>query len=289
MAEKDILDSFLIVGIGASAGGLKASGTFFRHMDDNSDMAFILISHLDSNSIEAIADTGIGIESEALSRIFIPFSQENRELAGSEGLGLDLPLAKGIIELHDGKIAVNSARRDRGTEFTIELSVTPEGEEKVTQSEESTAISIAKDNKSTELTAVGDESSQKRERCRVLIVEDELDSASLLQIFLEDYGYQVEVAFNGIDGIELAQQFSPDVILSDINLIGEMDGYTLARTIRNDSKLNSISLIAISGYGQPEDKKAAEAAGFDTHLTKPLDLEQVQSAIAQTITKKGIN
>ena len=220
----------------------------------------------------AIADMGIGIANEALSRIFIPFSQENRlNKAGSEGLGLGLPLAKGIVELHGGRIAVQSAGRDRGTEFIIELPLI-QSELNITTTENNQFTTIQ--NEPTQTSGNGR---------RILIVEDQADSAYLLQMFLETEGYRVEIAFNGIDGIALAREFSPDIILSDIGLTEEMDGYALASTIRNDPQLNSIYLIAISGYGQSEDKKRAEAAGFDAHLTKPLDLERIQSAINQVV------
>ena len=190
-------------------------------------------------------------------------------------MGLGLPLAKGIIELHNGSIQVDSGGSDRGTAFTIELHLA--------KSEDLTAISSAENVKSRS-TTIDDESSQSlSDRERILIIEDDTDSAYLLQMFLEKRGYRVKLAFNGIDGIELARQFAPDIILSDISLGEEIDGYTLASTIRNDPQLNSIYLIAMSGYGQAEDKKKAKAAGFDLHLTKPLDLEQIESAIAQKI------
>ena len=224
-------------------------------------------------AIVEIADTGIGIEAEALSRIFTPFSQENRSLASTEGLGLGLPLAKAIIELHNGSIRVNSGGSDRGTEFIIELPLA--------KNEDLAAISTAEE--SIESITIQRASQTLSDRRRILIIEDDADSAYLLQLFLKDRGYQVEIAFNGIDGIELARQFSPDIILSDISLTEAMDGYTLARTIGNDPQLNSICLIAMSGYGQKEDKKRAEAAGFEAHLTKPLDLELVQREIVQRI------
>lgn len=199
-----------------------------------------------------------------------------------------LLLAKGIVELHGGRIVVNSAGRDRGTESIVELPLEKSQKNASISTVENKEWLKFKDNESTEVTQTMDKSSQ-RECRRILIVEDEIDSASLLQIFLEDLGYQVEVAFNGIDGVALAQKFSPDLILSDINLTREMDGYTLARTIRNDPQLSSICLIAISGFGESEDKTAASAAGFDAHLTKPLDLEQIQNKIVKTIAEKSLN
>ena len=221
-----------------------------------------------------IADTGIGIESEALSRIFIPFNQENRETAGSAGLGLGLPLAKGIIELHNGRIRANSGGRDRGTEVIIEL---PRLEK------ESIVTNLINSDESASI--IDNEEETSSNGGRVLIIEDQADSALLMQTFLESLGYQTKIAFDGIEGIALARKFSPDVILSDISLTQEMDGYTVARTIRNDLELNSISLIAISGYGQPEDKEKAKAAGFDAHLTKPVNLNLMVNSIAEKIAQ----
>lgn len=233
---------------------------------------------LQDNSIAIeIADNGIGIESEALSRIFTAFSQENRSIAGSEGLGLGLPLAKGIIELHDGRIRVDSAGHDRGTQFTIELPRLAR--------EYLDANSTAEDD-GAELTATQNEANETTgDRGKILIVEDREDSAFLLQTFLEGLKYRVHIAFNGTDGIALARQFFPDIILSDISLTEAMDGYTFARTIRNDSELNAICLIAISGYGQPEDKQRAKAAGFEAHLTKPIDLDEVRNFIEAKMTQ----
>ena len=137
---------------------------------------------------------------------------------------------------------------------------------------------------------IGNENNQTlTSGARVLVIENEADSALLMQAFLEGLGYQIKIAYNGIDGIALARQFSPDVILSDISLSLQMDGYTVARTIRNDPKLSSIPLIAISGYGQPEDKEKAKVAGFDTHLTKPLNLNLLVKAIAEKIAQTNKN
>ena len=210
---------------------------------------------------------------------FTPFSQEHRSIAGSKGLGLSLSLAKGIIKLHNGRIYVSSEGRDRGTEFTIELPCLDR--------EDLDIDLTAKKERTTSVAMSGDREETANNSGRILIIEDEVDSALLLQTFLEGSGYQVEIAFNGTVGIALARQFSPDIILSDINLTAEMDGYTVARTIRNDSELNSICLIAITGYGQPEDKDRAKIAGFDAHLTKPIDLYFLENAIAEKLAKKA--
>lgn len=108
---------------------------------------------------------------------------------------------------------------------------------------------------------------------RVLVIEDNFDSAETLQTFLDIHGHEVSVAHNGQTGIETAAQFSPEVIICDIGLSGELDGFDVARAIRNHERLKSVFLIALSGYGQPEDKEKSRRAGFDLHLVKPTDFD----------------
>ncbi len=212
-----------------------------------------------------IADTGIGMEVEALTRIFTAFSQEDRSLARSGGLGLGLPLAKGIIELHEGQIWAESAGIGQGTAVMIRLpqligatEVLPPPSDAVSAS--SVAASESK---------------------HILIIEDNEDSSFLLQLFLEDLGYQIDIANTGEQGLSLARQLQPDIIISDIGLTAAMDGYAVARAIRSDPALDAVYLIATSGYGQPEDKAKAKAAGFDEHFTKPVNLDQLKSLIEQ--------
>ena len=213
-----------------------------------------------------ITDTGMGIESEALSRIFTAFSQEDRSLARSGGLGLGLPLAKGIIELHGGRIWASSGGRGKGTEVTVLLHALDEVS--------ASAVPIA--------PAAVQTADPSTSGC-ILVVEDDEDSAFFVQIFLEDLGYQVEVAGDGRSGLALASQLLPHVIISDIGLTEEMDGYALATAIREDSQLSDVYLIAASGYGQPEDKARARDAGFDQHLTKPIDLDRLGELVAQNV------
>ena len=219
-----------------------------------------------------VIDTGIGMAAEALSRIFTAFSQEDRSLARSGGLGLGLPLAKGIIELHDGQIWAESPGLNEGAVITIRLPL-------VEAEPAAVSASIA----STPSGSSG-EAKAKSEPEQVLVIEDNEDSALLLQIFLEDSGYRVALAGNGEEGLALAQRLRPDVIISDIGLTAEMDGYAVAQTIRSDLALGSVYLIATSGYGQSEDKAKAKAAGFDEHITKPINLSQLGALIARSLS-----
>jgi CheY-like chemotaxis protein len=119
-----------------------------------------------------------------------------------------------------------------------------------------------------------DNVNQAARRC--LIIEDHRDAAESLALLLRLGGHEAEVAFDADDGIEKARRFRPEVILCDIGLPGGMDGYALARTVRADADLHSAYLIAITGYGQEEDRRRALEAGFDAHLTKPADLDALR-------------
>ena len=108
---------------------------------------------------------------------------------------------------------------------------------------------------------------------RILVIEDNLDSAETLQTFLDIYGHQVAVAYSGQSGLETAARLLPEVIICDIGLSGELDGFDVAAGVRNHELLKSVFLIALSGYGQQEDKAKSKSAGFDHHLVKPTDFD----------------
>lgn len=210
----------------------------------------------------AIADSGIGMTTEALDRIFTPFSQEENSRKQSGGLGLGLPLAKGIVELHEGRIWAISSGLGQGSQVYIELPRIANPE-------------VLGDRDGTTSTATSSNSTLSR----VLVIEDNFDSALLIQMLLETLGYKVEMAATGEEGITKAQTFDPNLIISDIGLPGQMDGYDVARTLREDERLRSVYLIAMSGYGQQEDKAKAQDAGFDFHITKPVDINELQQLI----------
>ena len=221
-----------------------------------------------------VTDAGIGMEPEALSRIFIAFSQEDRSLSRSGGLGLGLPLAKGIVTLHDGAIWADSPGLGQGTTITVRLPRLVE----TTDADNSGPAAG-----STDVSIPASNVQQARDY-RILVIEDQVDSAILLEMFLGDMGYQMIMADSGEAGLRLAKQYEPDVIISDIGLSTAMDGYAVARAVRSDQQLSSVYLISTSGYSQAEDKAAAKAAGFNEHLNKPVDLDRLAALIAQHLS-----
>jgi CheY-like chemotaxis protein len=170
-----------------------------------------------------------------------------------------LALAKGIVELHGGSIRVHSDGPNQGSAFFVELPL----------SHNSIAPTVEKKTSPQNLD----------KKPKILIVEDNSDAARSLQMLLKLMGFDVQVALNGSAGLEAARFYRPDVIMSDIGLPGGIDGYTLARTLRADDELSSIRLIAVSGYGQQQDRTRSREAGFDQHLVKPVDLTQLKAAL----------
>ena len=201
-------------------------------------------------AVLAVEDSGIGMEPEILDRLFEPFSQADGSLDRSRGgLGLGLALVKGLVDLHGGDVRAESAGRERGSTITLRLPL--DGESEALHEE---AVSTG-----------------SRRSLRVLVVEDNRDTADSLRLLLELAGYTVEVAYTGAEGVERARRFRPEVALCDIGLPGGMDGYALARALRGSPETAGLHLIAISGYGQEEDQRQARESGFDRHLTKPVD------------------
>ena len=211
-------------------------------------------------AVLAIRDTGIGMEPDVLARVFEAFSQADRSLDRSRGgLGLGLALVKGLVELHGGQVSVSSAGPGQGTELVIRL---PLGDHAEPQHHPAPAHT---------------ESSLSR---RVLVIEDNPDSAESMRMLLALSGHQVEVAPTGVSGMQRAREFRPEVVLCDLGLPGGMDGYAVARAMKRDPALAAAYLIASTGYGQAEDQRRCREAGFDAHFTKPVDFTELQRLLA---------
>jgi PAS domain S-box-containing protein len=219
----------------------------------------VSVSGGDEWAVLIVRDTGAGIEPEMLARLFEPFSQADRTLdRSSGGLGLGLVVVKGLAELHGGSVHADSPGLNKGSTFTVNLP-TYFGPPAL---------------------APQPVSPRRAAKClRVLVVEDNKDSADSLRILLEAYGYQVEVAYSGPDGIRAAESYRPDVIICDIGLPG-MDGYRVAESLRGNPMTSTARLIALTGYGQEEDRRRAKEAGFDEYLIKPADPVALEAAIA---------
>jgi PAS domain S-box-containing protein len=210
----------------------------------------------------SVKDTGIGLEPEALSGLFAMFSQVNSALARSEGgLGIGLALVKGLIELHGGTINARSDGPGLGSEFTIHLPGAV-----VTPSASGTAVEEAP------------RPSPKDARHRVLVVDDNSDAADSLGMLLEMDGYSVSVGHSGEEALQMARQTRPNAMILDIGM-PDMTGYEVARRIRAERWGGEMYLIAATGWGQQEDKARAIASGFDHHLTKPVDPDEVQKLL----------
>jgi signal transduction histidine kinase/ActR/RegA family two-component response regulator len=215
-------------------------------------------------AILRVVDTGVGISAEVLPTIFEPFTQASQTLDRSQGgMGLGLSVVRALVRLHGGEVVASSAGAGRGAEFTVRLPGVLDA----------TAL-VAKSN----TTAVEAPLLLRH----ILIVEDSDDNRESLQELLESEGHRVDTAADGEQGVERAIASHPDVALVDIGL-PRLDGYEVARRIRA-AMGTDIFLVALTGYGQPEDRTRAAAAGFDVHITKPIDfgdLSEILSAAAK--------
>jgi signal transduction histidine kinase/ActR/RegA family two-component response regulator len=214
----------------------------------------------------SVRDTGIGMEPETLAAIFEPFVQAKQSLdRGRGGLGVGLALVKGLVELQGGEVGARSDGPERGSEFTVRFSVAGNA-----------ALAL----KPSRPVA-------KPSHCRILVIEDNVAAAQSLKTFLLNSGHTVELALSGSDGLVVAGRFEPEVVLCDIGL-PELDGYAVARLLRQEPKVTDAYLIAVSGYGRESDQKLAMEAGFDRYLTKPIDLQELQRLLAELNCDKQV-
>jgi len=214
-----------------------------------------------------VRDHGMGIPKEMLSRIFDLFTQVDRSFERSHaGLGIGLTLVKRLVELHGGRITAHSDGAGTGAEFMVRLPV-------------SSAPMMPRSH-GTGDTGIADASA----RCRVLVVDDNSDAATSLSLMLGMMGHETRTAFDGFDGLEVAAEFRPDVIFLDIGM-AKMNGYEMARRLRAQPWGKHVVLIAVTGWGQAEDKRRSAEAGFDHHVVKPADplaLAKLLGSLART-------
>jgi signal transduction histidine kinase/DNA-binding response OmpR family regulator len=213
--------------------------------------------------IVRIRDTGMGIAPEMLSRIFEPFAQADRSLDRSQGgLGIGLTLARRLIELHGGRISAHSNGPGTGSEFVVYLPALPNVPEEARM-----------------VNGRHPDAERPRTPLRILIIDDSVDGAESLAVLLQTLGLEVRTAYDGPSGLTAATEFRPEVVLLDIGL-PRMDGYEVARRLRREPSLEGLLLIALSGYGQAEDRRRSREAGFDHHLLKPMALDVFLELIA---------
>jgi PAS domain S-box-containing protein len=210
-----------------------------------------------------VRDNGMGIAPELLPHVFEMFTQADQTLSRSRGgLGIGLTLVRSLVEMHHGRVIARSEGPGRGSEFIVRLPVSPDAPA-APDSEESTSGATP-----------------RPPRRRILVVDDNLSNATSLGVLLRALGQDVEMAYDGPAAIELARRCRPDLILLDIGLPG-MDGYEVARRCRQDEALRPIILVAMTGYGKEEDRRLSREAGFNAHLVKPVNLEDLKVLLNQ--------
>jgi PAS domain S-box-containing protein len=221
----------------------------------------------DGVAVIRIRDTGIGIEPAQLARIFEIFVQADGPLENQGGLGIGLTLARTLVEQHDGQLTVTSEGPGRGTEFAIRLPVIAAAPASVTRSFQPAAPEA------------------RPEARRVMVVDDNRDSADMMAMLLELCGHEVAVAHDGEKAVSLVEQFSPDVVFLDIGL-PSLNGYEVATRIRS-LQIPQPVLIALTGWGQADDRRRSAAAGFDHHVVKPIDHDMLMGLVAGVPSHSG--
>ncbi len=211
-------------------------------------------------AVVTLSDTGIGIDPGKLPSIFDMFVQiEQSTSRPRTGLGIGLALAKRLVELHEGRIEAHSGGPGAGTTFAVRLPM------------------AAAADQSKSLVDV----TRSETPCRVLVAEDIPDAAEMMRLMIECMGHEVRVAADGVQAVDIALEFHPQIALLDIGM-PRMDGYEAARQIRA-ALGGQVFLVALTGWGQEEDQRRAHAAGFDRHLTKPAEPAVVESLITSVV------
>ena len=221
---------------------------------------WLIAEAVDSEAVIRVRDTGIGVPPDILGRVFEPFVQSDGSLARSEGgLGIGLTLVRSLVEMHGGSVEAHSPGLGQGSEFVIRLPVRPLPLEAPTPAE-APAQSAARP-------------------VRVMVVEDNVDAAESLASLLRIWGHEVVVAHDGLEALEKARTYWPEVVLLDIGL-PKLDGYQVARRLREELGLDGVLLVAMTGYGQAEDRRRSREAGIHHHYVKPVEPAVLRNLLA---------
>ena len=208
-------------------------------------------------------DTGVGIAAAMLPRIFDLFTQVPGQSERSEGgLGIGLSLVRNLIDRHGGSVQATSAGLGQGSEFVVRLPLFRR------------APPPAPTARTTpELTAEGPSR-------RILVIDDNRESADAMAMLLRVFGHDVRTAYDGPTALDMAREQSPDVVLCDVSMPG-MSGLEVARRLRQDLGLRDLLMVALTGYGEEEDKRRSEEAGFNAHMVKPINLDVLQALLSR--------
>ncbi len=229
----------------------------------------LMVRKESNQCVIAVRDSGVGIPRNMLSRIFEPFFQARSELSANQGLGVGLALTRELVELHGGTIEVKSAGSGRGSEFTVRLPLA-KNKRILPSVTAPTRRPATREPKSPERRQT------LRHSLKILVVDDNESATRALTRLLELRGHTARPAYDGTEALGAADKFAPDVIFLDIGL-PDTDGYEVARILQEHDR--PYYLIALTGYGQAEDKARAQDAGFDAHLTKPASLAAIEAIL----------
>ena len=214
-----------------------------------------------SEAVVRVRDTGIGVPPDVLDRVFEPFVQSEGSLARSEGgLGVGLTLVRSLVEMHGGRVEAHSPGLGQGSEFIIHLPARLPVEATSPAPQPATAAAPARG-------------------LKVLVVEDNIDAAESLATLLRLWNHEVTVVHDGRSALDAARDQHPEVVLLDIGLPG-LDGYQVARHLREDVGLDHALLVAMTGYGQPEDRRRSHEAGIHHHFVKPVEPMVLRNLLA---------
>ena len=223
----------------------------------------------EGKAVVRVADSGRGIEPEDIERIFAMFVQgRSSENNAGGGLGVGLALARTIAELHGGSLTAHSAGMNTGSEFTLKMPLSASVVEKP--------------------KADAPRPTLTRVPRRILVVDDNVDAAATLEMLLKSLGHETCVVHDGVGALQMADEFRPDVVLLDLGMPG-LDGYETARRLRAVKKELPFRIIALTGWGQESDRQKTREAGFDLHLTKPVELEDLVQAVSNGGTKRTLH
>ncbi|HYB99975.1 MAG TPA: PAS domain S-box protein [Candidatus Limnocylindrales bacterium] len=233
----------------------------------------VIAERVGANAILRVRDDGIGIAPEMLPRIFDLFVQADHAMAWSQGgLGIGLTLVRNLVEMHGGTVEADSAGVGRGTEFVVRLPALDHAR-------------IARD--SSLGNGAGDADKPVANGHRLLVVDDNKDAATSLAMLLRMQGHAVRVVHDGAAALDVVERFRPALVFLDIGMPG-MDGYEVARRIRQQPGTAETVLAALTGWGQQEDRRLTAEAGFDYHLVKPPEPTEIASLLARLPSKVGV-
>jgi PAS domain S-box-containing protein len=216
----------------------------------------------DATAVLEISDNGVGIPADMLHKVFLLFTQVGRTLDHSQGgLGIGLYLVRSLIELHGGSVSASSPGPGQGSTFTVRIPCLPQV---------AATVASASD-------AGG--AAQEAPTLKVLIVDDNIDAAETMASVLDLMGHRTQAVYVGEAVLDAAAGFNPDIVLLDIGLPG-ISGYEVAKQLRADARFQRTVLVAVTGWGSEADRERSRAAGFDDHLTKPVDLVDLEALLA---------